>query len=255
MVDVLSPIWLSHQETARRALQRMRSVINWSVGKEIRAESIDFEIVRRALPRQRKKVRHMPAIHFTEVRSFMEALAFSKATPVVRGAIELLILTAARPGNIRFMEWDEVKLERSAWHVPAAKMKMERDHWAPLPPRAMEILSAMERFRLPGSPWVFPGNTPGKPMSENTLCQAIQDMGFEATAHGFRSTFTDWARAVPHADLLIEFQLAHVDKDKTREAYGRDGQLALRREMMNHWADALAGRAPMPRHEGVAMAA
>jgi hypothetical protein len=87
MVDVLSPIWLSHQETARRVLQRMRSVINWSVGKEIRAEGIDFEIVRRALPRQRKKVRHMPAIHFTEVRSFMEALAFSKATPVVRGAI------------------------------------------------------------------------------------------------------------------------------------------------------------------------
>jgi hypothetical protein len=87
MVDVLSPIWLSHQETARRVLQRMRSAINWSVGKQIRAESIDFEIVRRALPRQRKKVRHMPAIHFTEVRAFMEALAFSKATPVVRGAI------------------------------------------------------------------------------------------------------------------------------------------------------------------------
>lgn len=87
------------------------------MGKEIRAEGIDFEIVRRALPRQRKKVRQMPAVHFTEVRSFMEALAFSKATPVVRGAIELLILTAARPGNIRFKEWEEVKFERRAWHV------------------------------------------------------------------------------------------------------------------------------------------
>jgi integrase len=255
MVAVLSPIWLSHQETARRVLQRMRVVIHWSVGKDIRAEGIDFEIVRRALPRQREKVRHMPAIHFTQVRRFMDALAFSKATPVVRGAIELLVLTAARPGNIRFMEWDEVKLERNAWHVPAAKMKMARDHWAPLPPRATEILSAMERFRLPGSPWVFPGDKPGKPMSENTLCKAIQDMGFEATAHGFRSTFTDWARAVPYPDLLIEFQLAHVDKDKTRQAYGRDGQLALRREIMNHWAEALAGRVPMPAHEGVAMAA
>jgi integrase len=148
-----------------------------------------------------------------------------------------------------------VKLERNAWHVPAAKMKMARDHWAPLPPRATEILSAMERFRLPGSPWVFPGDNPGKPMSENTLCKAIKDMGFEATAHGFRSTFTDWARAVPYQDLLIEFQLAHVDKDKTRQAYGRDGQLALRREIMNHWAEALAGRVPMPAHEGVAMAA
>ncbi len=255
MVDVLSPIWLSHQETARRVLQRMRAVISWAVGKDIRAEGIDFDIVRRALPRQRKQVRHMPAIHFTDVRGFMEALAFSKATPVVRGAIEMLILTAARPGNIRSMTWEEVKLEWQAWHVPAVKMKMARDHWAPLPPRALEILRAMEPYREDGSPWVFPGDRPGRPMSENTLCKAIRDMGFAATAHGFRSTFTDWARAVPYPDQLIELQLAHVDKDKTREAYGRDGQLALRRRIMDHWADALAGRVPMPAHEGLAMAA
>jgi hypothetical protein len=93
MVDVLSPIWLSHQETARRVLQRMRTVINWAVGKEIRAVGTDFDSVRRAEPTQRRKVTRMTAIHFTEARAFMEALDLSRATPVVRGAIELLILT------------------------------------------------------------------------------------------------------------------------------------------------------------------
>ncbi|MFN7174125.1 MAG: integrase, partial [Thermaurantiacus tibetensis] len=109
---MLAPLWLARPETARRVLERMRAVISWAVGQEIRAEGIDFEIVRRALPRQRRAVRHMPAIHFTEVREFMERLAFARATPVVRGALEMLVLTAARPGNIRFMAWDEVRPER-----------------------------------------------------------------------------------------------------------------------------------------------
>lgn len=254
MVDVLSPIWLSHEETARRVLQRMRTVINWSVGKEVRAEGIDFEIVRRALPRQKGKVRHMPAIHFTDVRTFMEALAFAKATPVVRGALEFLLLTAARPGNIRFMEWEEVHLEDAVWLVPAAKMKMGREHAIPLAPRAIEILRAMEGFRSANGLYVFPGDKPGKPMSDNTLCQAIRDMGFDATAHGCRTTFKDWARAVPYPDWLSEFQLAHVEDDETRQAYGRDGQLALRREMINHWAETLARRAPLPRYERMPVA-
>ncbi len=252
MVQVLSPIWLSHQETARRVLQRMRAVIYWAVGENIREDGIDFEIVRRALPRQRKKPKHMRAIHFSETLDFMRALPFSTAGPVVRSAVEFMILTASRPCNIRFMEWTEVDMERAVWRIDAAKMKMERDHHVPLPPRAVQLLRAMETYRSLTSSLVFPGDKPGKPMSENTKRKAILDLGVDATAHGFRSTFKDWSRAAGYPDYLSEFQLAHVDRDKAREAYGRDGQLALRRGMMEAYADFLAGRLAAPDWERAA---
>lgn len=196
-----------------------------------------------------------PSFHFTDARAFMDALSFAKAGPVVRSAIEFMILTSARPGNIRFMEWSDVFTEEAVWQVPGEKMKMDESHPVPLPPRATEILRAMKAFRSPGANRVFPGDKPQRPMFENTLCKAIRDMGYEATAHGFRSTFKDWSRAAHYPDVLSEFQLAHVDENETRKAYGRDGQLALRREMMEHWANTLAGHVPMPKHEQVPMAA
>ena len=249
MVKVLSPIWLSHEETARRVLQRMQAVIAWSVGEEIRENGIDFAIVRRALPRQRRRVKNMQAIHYTDVPAFLHRLAFANAGPVVRAAIELMILTASRPGNIRFMEWPEVDIDRGVWCIPAAKMKMDREHHAPLMPRAIALLRVMESNRSAALPWVFPGDKPGKAMSENTLCKAIRDMGVPSTAHGFRSCFKDWSRAAKWEDYLSEFQLAHADDNKSRQPYGRDGQLALRREMTAAWAAFVAGAAPAPSHE------
>jgi len=249
MVRVLSTIWLTHEETARRVLQRMQAVIAWSVGEEIRENGIDFAVVRRALPRQRRRVKNMQAIHYTEVPAFLQRLAFANAGPVVRAAIELMILTASRPGNIRFMEWSEVDVDRGVWCIPAEKMKMDRAHHAPLVPRAIALLRVMEGYRLSTHPWVFPGNKPGKAMSENTLCKAIRDMGVPSTAHGFRSCFKDWSRAAKCEDYLSEFQLAHADDNKSREPYGRDGQLALRREMGAAWAAFISGAAPGPIHE------
>jgi hypothetical protein len=88
-------------------------------------------------------------------------------------------------------------------------------------------------------------------MSENTKCKAVQALGVDATAHGFRSSFKDWARAAEWEDYLSEFQLAHIDDNKSREPYGRDGQLALRREMMTEWAGFIAGTLPAPAWERV----
>jgi integrase len=147
------------------------------------------------------------------------------------------------------MTWDEFDKEAGVWRIPAAKMKMKRDHLVPLVPRALELIEMMEQHRKTGAEYVFPGAKPGMPMSENTKCKAVQSLGVNSTAHGFRSTFKDWARAAQWEDYLSEFQLAHIDDNKSREPYGRDGQLALRREMMTEWAGYIAGTIEAPNWE------
>ena len=251
VVDVLFPIWLTVPETARRVKQRIETVIDWADGAEFRENSIDFNKVRKALQRQKRSVRHMAALHFTEVPDFMKALALSPATPIVRIAVEFMILTASRSAGIRFMTWDEVDLETATWRITAEKMKMERDHHIPLPGRAVELLKMAKRFQREDSQLVFPGTKPGKAISENTKCNAIKDLGFESTAHGFRTSFKDWSRAELWPDYLSEFQLSHVDTNKSREPYGRDGQIALRRTMMEEWAQFIAGLRETPENEGV----
>ena len=249
VVGALAPIWLVMPETARRVKQRIEAIIDWAVGEEIRDDGLNFKLVTKALPRQSRRVKHMAALHYLDLPAFMKALAMSPATPSVRVAIELMILSASRPANIRFMTWDEVDLEAAVWRVPAAKMKMKRDHVVPLVPRAVEIVRLMERHRSAGRALVFPGDKPGRPMSENTKCKAIQALGFDATAHGFRSSFKDWSRAAGWEDYLSEFQLAHVDQNKSREPYGRDGQVAQRRAMMTEWSAFVAGVAAAPGYE------
>lgn len=249
VVTVLAPIWLVTPETARRVKQRIEAIIDWAVGEEIREDGLNFKLVTKALPRQVRRVEHMAALHPADIPAFMKKLAMSPATPIVRAATELMILTASRPANIRFMTWDEIDSGGCVWRIPGEKMKMKRDHLVPLVPRALELIELMEQHRKAGAEYVFPGAKPGMPMSENTKCKAVQSLGVDSTAHGFRSTFKDWARAAMWEDYLSEFQLAHIDDNKSREPYGRDGQLALRRDMMIEWAGFVTGTLTAPNWE------
>ena len=246
--SVLCSIWLTHEETARRVKQRIRAVLSWAKGKGLRKDPIDFDEVANALPRQRRRKNHMAALHFLEVPDFMRELSLSAATPIVRTAVEFMILTAARSANIRFMEWEEVDLDAAVWIISGRKMKMERDHFVPLSPRAVDLLRVAMRFPT-HSDLVFPGSKSEGFMSENTKRNAIRAMGYRATAHGFRTSFKDWSLAERWPDHLSEFQLAHADEDKSREPYARDGHLSLRREMMNEWAEFVGGRKAAPAYE------
>ncbi len=246
VVAALAPIWLTLPETARRVKQRIEAVIDWAVGEDIREDGINFKLVTRALPRQNDQVVHMKAVHFADMPAFMKALTMAKSHPKVRAAIEVTVLTASRPGNVRFMTWDEIDLDAAVWRIPAAKMKMKRDHVVPLPPRAVELLQFAKNWRREDNPYVFPADKGDKPLSENTKTGAIKAMGWPATAHGFRSSFKDWSRAARWEDYLSEFQLAHVDTNASRAPYGRDGQVALRRAMMEDWAAYVAGLAQPP---------
>ena len=238
--DALAAIWLTKPETARRLRQRIATVIDWAVAKGYRDGPLAMAVIDKALPKQRERVKHHAALPYADLPAFMADLR-TKET-MGRLALEAAILTAARSGEVRLATWGELDLEAATWSLPAERMKSGREHVIPLSAPAVALLERMKEHKRGGSDFVFPGNVKGKPLSDMTLTKALRDMGLAVTAHGFRSTFRDWAaEATNFPSDLAEAALAHVVADKTVAAYQRGTMLEKRRAMMAAWADYCAG--------------
>lgn len=233
--DCLAAIWLEKPETARRLRQRINTVIDWAVAKGYRTSGLALPVIDKALPRQRVKPKHHAALPYAELPVFMPILRDSES--MGRLALEAVILTAARSGEVRMMNWGELDLEAATWTVPAERMKAGREHVVPLSPQAVALFERMKAHRREYTDLVFPGQKRGKPLSDMTLTKALRDMGVSVTAHGFRSTFRDWvAEQTNWPSDLAEAALAHVVSDKTVAAYQRGTMLEKRRELMVAWA-------------------
>lgn len=240
--DALAAIWLEKPETARRVRQRIRTVIDWSVAKGYRDGTLAMPVIDKALPKQRTKVRHFAAVPYADMPVFMEALRESES--MGRLALEAVILTAARSGEVRQATWGELNLEAATWTVPSERMKAGREHVVPLSPPAVALFERMKAHRRGDSDaaLVFPGMKRGKPLSDMTLTKAMRDMGRTETPHGFRSTFRDWvAEQTTRPADLAEAALAHVIRDKTVAAYQRGSMFEKRRELMVAWAEYCEG--------------
>jgi integrase len=238
--DALAAIWLQKPATARRLRQRICTVIDWAVAKGYRDAPFAMAVIDKALPRQRERVKHHAALPYVDLPEFMSELR-SKVT-MGRLALEALILTAARSGEVRLATWDELDLEARTWTIPAQRMKAKREHVVPLSDAAAALFEQMKRHRRGDSGLVFPGTVKSRPLSDMTLTKALRDMRKPVTAHGFRSTFRDWVAEQTNwqADLA-EAALAHVVSDKTVAAYQRGSMLEKRRAMMAAWADYCEG--------------
>jgi integrase len=233
--DVLAAIWLAKPETARRLRQRIATVIDWAVAKGYREGPLAMAVIDKALPKQRERVKHHAALAYADLPAFMAELR-TKET-MGRLALEAVIMTAARSGEVRLATWDELNLEARTWTVPADRMKARREHVVPLSDAAVALFEKMKAHRRPYTDLVFPGSARGKPLSDMTLTKALRDMGQPVTAHGFRSTFRYWvAEQTSWPAELAEAALAHVVSDKTVAAYQRGTMLQKRREMMNAWS-------------------
>ena len=240
--DALATIWLEKPETARRLRQRIRTVIDWAVAKGYRDAALAMPVIDKALPKQRAKVRHHAALPYAELPAFMRKIRESES--MGRLALEAVILTAARSGEVRLATWGELDLEAATWTIPAERMKAGREHVVPLSAPAVALFKRMKAHRRGDSNMalVFPGTKRGKPLSDMTLTKAMRDMGREETPHGFRSTFRDWvAEQTTWPAELAEAALAHVVSDKTVAAYQRGSMLEKRRELMASWADYCEG--------------
>ena len=248
IVRVLSPIWLSKDETARRVLQRIGTVLLWAKGNGYRADSPTDEMraARKALPKQSKAQRHHKALPYTDVPRFITKLRDCGASASVKLALEFLILTAARSGEVRGAKWSEIDIDAHVWTIPAARMKASREHQVPLSDRCMEILAAARKLDGAAKEYVFPGMVSGKPLSDMALLMAIRRMGFDVTAHGFRSTFRVWcAEQTRYPGDVAEAALAHTIRNATEAAYMRSTFFEKRRAMMAEWSY----HATRPTHE------
>jgi integrase len=232
--DVLAPIWLSKPETARRVRQRIGTVLDWACVKGFRASEAPLRSLAKGLPRQPKKDGHFAAMSYADVPEFLAKL--TERESIGRLALEAVILTAARSGEIRFARWSEVDMDAALWSIPAERMKMGRPHVVPLSPEAIGVLQKVARFRDQTTDLVFPGQKLKKPLSDMSLLKILRDMDLGVTVHGFRSAFRDWvAEQTTCPGEVAEAALAHAVSNKVEAAYRRTDFLAKRRELMRDW--------------------
>lgn len=237
----LKPIWLKKAETAARIKQRCDAVMNWAAAHGFILAS-PVAVVDKMLPKQpgkRERVEHQPALPWRELPVFMSML--QEGETVSRLMLELLILTACRSGELRQMQWDEIDFSHAIWAIPAARMKGKVLHRVPLGPRAMLILERQLEKSETGEGLVFPSRS-RKPMTDMVLTKFLRDKkiksdtpGRLATAHGFRSSFRDWASESGYSRDLAERALAHTIKNAVEAAYHRTDLLEQRRAMMLEW--------------------
>ena len=240
VLAILTPIWHDKPETARRVRQRIGAVMKWAIAMGYRPDNPAGDALGQALGRQRAIVQHMRALPHGEVADALATVRTSRALVTTKDAFELLVLTAARSGEVRLATWDEMDLDAAVWTIPAARMKAKRDHRVPLSGRALEILHDARR-RSDGSSLVF-RSPRGKPLSDMTLSKLIKELGIAAVPHGFRSSFRDWAAEQTNTPReVVEAALAHTAQNPTEAAYARSDLFERRRLLMNDWAAYLDG--------------
>jgi len=244
VLAILKPIWTTKPETASRVRGRIEKVLDAAKAKGFREGENPARWrghLDHLLPRPSKLARgHHAAMPYDEVAAFVADLQGSEA--LAAQALELCILTAARSGEILGMRWDEIDLDKKVWTLPAHRMKAGREHRVPLSQRATHILARLSDQR--STDFVFPGQSRDNPISHMAMDKVLRRMKIEnATVHGFRSSFRDWAgNETDYPRDLIETALAHVIGDKAEQAYRRSDALEKRRTLMEAWASHCSGQ-------------
>ncbi len=245
VLKVLEPIWTDKPETASRLRGRIESVLDWAKVRGYRQGENPARWrghLDKLLPAPAKirRVEHHAALAYAELPDFMAALRAQEG--ISARALEFAILTAARTGEVIGARWSEIDLAQDVWIVPANRMKAGKEHRVPLIPRAIAVLRELEpkhpvRSAADDS-FLFPGAKVGRPLSNMAFLMLLRRMGRNGlTAHGFRSTFRDWAAERTNFPSEVpEMALAHVVGDKVEAAYRRGDLFDRRRRLMDAWA-------------------
>ena len=244
ILAVLKQIWAAKPETASRLRGRVEMILTyakaqgWRSGENPAAWRGHLQIM---LPARSKiaPVVHHAALDWHQAPAFMAELR--ERDGFGARALEFAILTAVRSGEVRGARWGEIDMNHAQWIIPAERMKAAKDHRVPLSAAALSVAHEMAALK-DGSGLVFLGSRRGALMSDMTLTAVLRRMGKgDLTAHGFRSTFRDWAaEATAHLNHVVEQALAHAIPSAVEATYRRGDLFAKRRVLMDDWAAYLA---------------
>ena len=240
VMGILEPIWTEKPETASRVRGRVEVILDWAKARghfEGENPARWRGHLDKLLPAKTKvrKVKHHAALPYPDTGAFMVKLKQQEG--IAASGLEFLILTCARTGEAIGAEWTEIDLDNKLWTIPAERMKADRDHRVPLSDAAMGVLERMKKVSQ--SKYVFPGGKANRPLSNMAFLQLLKRMGRgDITAHGFRSTFRDWAaERTQFPSEVAEMALAHAVADKVEAAYRRGDMFEKRRKLATAWAD------------------
>jgi integrase len=241
VMAALEPVWTTKNETASRLRSRIELVLDWATARGLREGPnparwrghLDKLLPK---PSKVKKAEHHAALPVGDVGAFMARLR--EVEGMGARALEFVILTAARSGEVRGAKWSEIDVRANVWTVPGDRMKAGREHRVPLSDAALALLKALPR--VDGGELVFP-SPKGGALSDMTLTAVTRRLKVDAVPHGFRSTFRDWAAERTHYPRdVAEMALAHAIADRVEAAYRRGDLYEKRRLMMADWAAFLA---------------
>lgn len=235
VMEILEPIWRAKPETASRVRGRIETILDAAKARGYREGENPARWrghIGQLLPARKRLSRgHHKALPYAAVPGFMAELHSREAVSAL--VLEFIILTAARSGEAIGARWDEIDLAVATWTVPAERMKAGREHRVPLSPRAVAILTETAKL---GSQWAFPAPRGGA-LSGMALNMLLRRMAADATVHGFRSSFRDWAaESTAYPGEVCEMALAHTIGNKAEAAYRRGDLFEKRRRLMNDWA-------------------
>ncbi len=237
-------LWHTKPETAKRLLDRIRTVLDYATVNEYRSGNnpaiwkgfLDTQL---PSPRGLKQVKHHPAVPYTQMAEFMAQLRRHEG--ISARALEFLALTGVRSGSVRLAEWSEIDFDQKLWTIPASHTKTKQEHRVPLQPQAIKLLKGLTK--MAGTNKVFPSPT-GKALSDMALSQLMRGMRdkgelkADGVPHGIRATFRTWAaEQTSYPEEVRKAASGHVVGDQVKEAYQRSDLLEKRRDLMCEWAD------------------
>jgi integrase len=240
VLDVLKPIWIKTPVAAKDVRQQLETIFAAAKARNKRSAenpALWKGHLEHLLPKTKRKGKVRgphKSMPYEELPAFMADLAAKDC--IGARMLETCILTCARTNEIINMNWSQIDLDRATWTLPAALMKMDRDHVVPLSRPVMTFLRSASEMRY--GDYVFPGRTRSETMSNMAMLELLADMGRDVTVHGFRATFRTWAgEETEFSNQAVEFCLAHVPGgDEAEKVYRRRSMFAKRKQIMDAWA-------------------